>query len=260
MISILTVNYRTPADLATLAASIVQHRGNESVEFIVVDHSPSPQVALPADVRSWSRVISQNNLGFAAGVNAALRASRGETLLVANPDVRLTVGALTRAREYLEANRNVGILLPRLRYPDGRIQPSIRRFYTWRAAWFARTPLRSLGLRPRFWRDYLYEDLDPTGPVDVDWGLGGAMFLRRSDFPSGEIFDPGYFLYFEDVDLCYRVWQSGRRVVYHSGIECEHAHRRLSRLAVSRHGYHHFRSFWRFVRTHGGLPPRPPGR
>jgi len=260
MISILTVNYRCSADVAALAASIAEHRGAESVELVVVNHSRAQPIELPPDAQSWSRVVDQQNLGFAAGINAAARASCGETLLVANPDLRLTSGALARAREYLAANRNVGVLLPRLRYPDGRIQPSVRRFYTWNAAWFARSPFRAIGLRPRFWREYLYDDLNPAGPVDVDWGLGGAMFLRRAEFASGEIFDSRYFLYFEDVDLCFRTWHRGRRVVYHPAIECIHAYHRRSRLPFNRHALHHFRSFWRFVRAHGGLPARPSGR
>jgi N-acetylglucosaminyl-diphospho-decaprenol L-rhamnosyltransferase len=260
MISVLTVNHRSSADVAGLAASLDEHRGGESIELIVVNHSSRERIKLPAGTRAWSRVIEQPNRGFAAGINAAFAASRGELLLVANPDVRLTSGALTCGREYLETHPDVGVLLPRLRYPDGRVQPSVRRFYTWLSAWYARTPFRAIGFRPQFWREYLYEDLDASGPVDVDWGLGAAMFLRRGDFTNDEVFDPRYFLYFEDVDLCFRTWQRGRRVVYHPGIECVHALRRRSGVPLGRHGWHHFCSFWRFVAKHGGLPGRRGGR
>lgn len=260
MLSILTVNYRNTADLARLARSIDSHRGNEPLELVIANHAPEDASQLPRESNYPIIVINQPNLGFAAGVNAAFAASCGNTIFVANPDIQLLPDTLATARHYLNAHPDIGLLLPRLRYPDGRVQPSVRRFYTWPVALYARSPLRLLPARPRFFRDYLYDGLDPAAPVDVDWGIGGAMFLRRADVTNNQIFDPRFFLYFEDVDLCLRTWQSGRRVVYHPQIECIHAHQRASALPFNRSALHHLASFVRFVRKHGGLPPRPTHR
>lgn len=260
MLSILTVNYHNTADLARLARSIEAHRGNETVELVIANHAPEDAPQLPRETAYPITVINQPNLGFAAGVNAAFAASRGETIFVANPDIQLQPNALTAARAYLDANLDVGLLLPRLHYPDGRIQQSVRRFYTWPAALYARSPFRLLSAKPRFFRDYLYEDLNTAAPVDVDWGIGGAMFLRRADVANKQIFDPRFFLYFEDVDLCLRIWQQGHRVVYHPHIELIHDHQRASALPFNRSAMHHFASFIRFVHKHGGLPQRPATR
>jgi len=256
MISVLCVNYRSSADVFGLAASLAEHRGGEAIELIVVNHSPRERVALPDSAIGFSRVIEQSNVGYAAGINRAASLARGEWLFLANPDVRITRETLRVARRALEENADIGVLLPLLRHPDGSVQASVRRFYTWPVALYARLPLRRIW-RPAFFRRYLCEDLDRSGPADVDWGLGGAMFVRRDDHPGGRVLDERFFLYFEDVDLCWRTWQRGRRVVYWPQAECVHAHRRRSAAVFNRHGWHHFRSFLRFVSKHGGLPGRP---
>lgn len=256
MISVLCVNYRSSADVCGLAASLAEHRGGEAVELIVVNHSPRDRVALPDAAVGFSRVIERPNAGYAAGINHAASLARGEWLFLANPDVRVTRGTLSGARQALEEHADIGVLLPLLRHPDGSVQASVRRFYTWPVALYARLPLRRIW-RPAFFRRYLCEDLDRSAPADVDWGLGGAMFLRRGDHPGGRVFDERFFLYFEDVDLCWRTWHLGRRVVYWPQVECIHAHRRGSAAVLTRHGWHHLRSFVKFVRKHGGLPGRP---
>lgn len=258
MISVLTVNYRSAEDTAGLARSLVDCPPEEPFELVIANHSPGESIPVPDAIRSHARVLEAPNDGYATGVNAAFRASRGDLLFLANPDLRVTAGAFAAARCFLDAHPDVGVLLPLLWYPDGAVQDSVRRFYTWPVALYARSPLRALGLRPNFWRRYLYADLSRTEPVDVDWGLGGAMFLRRADCIDGTVFDPRFFLYFEDVDLCYRLWQRGRRVVYYPSVRCVHAHRRGSALPVGRHAWHHLRSFVRFVRKYRGLPQRPP--
>lgn len=257
MLSILTVNFHNTADLARFARSIESHRGNESIELVIANHASDESQQLPRADALQIQVVEQPNLGFAAGINAAFAASRGDLIFVANPDIQLRPDALATAREYLAAHPDVGLLLPRLRYPDGRVQPSVRRFYTWPVALYARSPLRIIPYKPRFFRDYLYEGSDPIEPTQVDWGLGGAMFLRRADVSNNQVFDPRFFLYFEDVDLCLRTWQSGRFVIYHPHVECTHAHQRASALPFNRHAWHHAASFLAFVRKHGGLPQRP---
>ncbi|GMU33291.1 MAG: hypothetical protein AMXMBFR20_11630 [Planctomycetia bacterium] len=260
MISVLTVNYHSAEDLAQLVESLRAHRSAEPIELIVTNNSPSQHLSFPGNDLAVT-VLDADNPGFAAGINRAFRASKGEFIMLANPDLQVTAHALDSAVALLKSHPDVGIVLPRLFYADGRVQPSVRRFYTWLVVLYARSPFRALGWRPEFFRRYLCEELTSlpanSEPVDVDWGLGGAMFLRRADCESGGIFDERFFLYFEDVDLCLRTWQSGRRVVLAPGIECIHAHRRSSGNPLSAAGWHHFRSMMRFVAKHGGWPQRP---
>lgn len=256
MISVLSVNFRSAADAAGLAESIADHRDELDIELIIVNNSPDESIAVPPVAAAFTRVVDSNNIGYGRAINRAAAGARGEMLFLANPDVRLTRGALSAARAFLDAHPDVGVLLPRLRYPDGRVQPSARRFYTWPAALYARCPLRDRIGHPRFFRNYLMIDERFDGPTDVDWGLGGAMFLRRDDYPGGRIFDERFFLYFEDVDLCLRTWRGGRRVVYHPLVICVHAHRRHSAKLLSRNALAHFAGMMRFLWKHKAFPGR----
>lgn len=256
MISVLTVNYHSAAELAELAASIERLRGEAAVELVVTNNSPSEPIALGPAWSGRHEIIEAANVGYGRGINLAAAAARGDTLMLANPDLRLRAGVLAGAAAYLAEHADVGALLPRLIAPDGGVQQSVRRFYTWSAALYARCPLRDLIAHPGFFRRYLMLDDDLSRPCDVDWGLGGAMFLRRADFPGGAIFDPRFHLYFEDVDLCLRLWRGGRRVVYHPDLICDHAHRRDSRSAWSKQGLHHLASTLKFIARHRGFPQR----
>lgn len=260
MISVLCVNYRSVDDVADLAASLrASVNVSTPIELIVTNNSPEQPLKLESDSRLTVRVFEAPNIGFAAGVNHALRHSNGDRIMIANPDVTVQPDTLAAACDYLDAHPEVGIVLPRLINPDGTDQASIRRFYTWPVVLFARTPLRALGYRPKFFCEYLYDSLPRDQPIDVDWGIGAAMFLRRADCEGG-IFDERFFLYFEDVDLCLRTWQRGRRVVYCPHLACLHAHRRASSNPFSGAGWMHLRSMVRFIRKHRGLPQRPVNR
>ncbi len=258
MISVLTVNHHSSADVRALAASIRDHLDGLRAELIVTNNSPADPLDLPSDDRCSSRaVVPARNVGYAAGVNLAAKTSRGDVLMIANPDVRVSEGTFRGAVAFLTANPEVGIVLPLLRFPDGGVQASIRRFYTWPVVLFARSPLRRLAHHPRFFRRYLCSDVDRSGPTAADWGLGAAMFLRRTDWPDGRLFDERFFMYFEDVDLCYRAWERKQRVMYCPHIVCEHLHRRASVNPLSLAGWRHFRSLARFVIKYRGLPQRP---
>lgn len=257
MISVLTVNYRSAADVAGLAESIRRHADGFPVELIVTNNSPDNALQALSDDVLPVTVLPSVNHGYAAGVNLAFQHSRGEIIMVANPDLRISAGTFAGAISHLQSNPQTGIVLPLLRYPSGEVQLSVRCFYTWPVALYARSPLRWLGFQPAFFRRYLCENTDRTNPTPVDWGLGAAMFLRRADGDAGGLFDERFFIYFEDVDLCYRMWRRGRTVMYCPHLECIHAHRRHSRNPFSLSGLHHLRSLWRFVLKHRGFPQRP---
>ena len=257
MISVLTVNYRSADQLFGLSKSLRLHAGGLPVELVITNNSPAESLAGVGGPPLTVIHRDARNVGFAAGINVAYQASHGEVLMITNPDVRVTAGALCKAVDYLSAHPEVGVVLPLLLYPSGEVQLSVRRFYTWPVALYARCPLRAIGLRPGFFRRYLCEDLDRSRPTPVDWGLGGAMFLRRRDCDRAGVFDERFFMYFEDVDLCYRMWRRGRPVMYCPHIECIHEHRRSSRNPFTLHGWRHFRSLLHFVWKYRGFP-RPP--
>ena len=166
---------------------------------------------------------NERNLGFGAAVNQGFRRSRGEMILLLNPDAEFEEGALAPLVETLRSQPETDLAAPALILPSGERQASPRRFYTPLVALARRTPLARVPLGRRLLGLHLMTQSDPMSPQDVDWVSGAAMLLRRSSVPTAGPFDERYFLYFEDVDLCRRLAASGRKVHFEPTSRVRHA-------------------------------------
>jgi N-acetylglucosaminyl-diphospho-decaprenol L-rhamnosyltransferase len=258
-LSIACVNWRNASELAGLLASIAEHPPGCEWDMTVVNNSPEEPVEIPGPLAGRLRLLQPGgNLGFGRAINLAFADSTADYLLVLNPDVRVTEGACDIALGHLEANPRAGLVFPLLTNPDGSRQRSVRRFYTWPVALWARCPGRRR-FAPAFFDRHLLTELDATnGAVEVDWGLGAAVFIRRAALGGGPVFDPRFFLYFEDVDLGMRIWNSGWKAVYLPAARCVHWHMRASASRpFGAAGRHHAASFFKFMLKWGGLPGRP---
>ncbi len=201
------------------------------LEIIIVDnHSQDDSIGLLRNTfgkEPGIRIVeTRKNLGYGQGNAAGIRHATGTYLLIINPDVTLPPDGLERMVQTMEADDSIGILGPQLRYPDGTIRPSGRPFPRPADILIKRTPLRFL-FRARLARA-LGEDGDPGRTRDVDWLAGGCILLKRSCYEQWGGFDPRFFLFFEDTDLCRRVWQAGKRVVYDPQVCALDGHQRLS--------------------------------
>jgi N-acetylglucosaminyl-diphospho-decaprenol L-rhamnosyltransferase len=250
LVSVIVVHYNQPGALANMIDSVLGQGGN--IEIIVVN--TSREVTLPA-VAQGCRVLNVDNVGFAAGANRGLEAARGEFLAICNADIVLPGATIERAVDFMVRNPAVGVVAPRLVNEDGSEQHGARRFYDWRSALWARCPLRGIMKPPKFFRRQLMLGERKDSPTDVDWAFGAMLFVRRAALAGPmTVFDPRYYLYMEDVDLCLEMWQRGWRVVLLPHLEVTHLHNRASRKLLSSAFFHHAASFLKFVLKHGGLP------
>ncbi len=215
-ISIIIVSRNTRELLRTCLQSIRDHQGDLAVETIVVESDS--QDGSGAMVReAFPEVIllePGENTGFARGNNLALRRARGEAILLLNPDTRLTPGALPTLRDALLADPTVGVVGPCLRYSDGTVQPSRRRFPTLSTAMVESTLVQEWWPgHPALARYYMHDQPD-NAPQDVDWLVGACLLVRRSVFAAVGLLDERLFLYAEEPEWCWRVRRAGWRVRY----------------------------------------------
>ncbi len=174
---------------------------------------------------SWAVVqAAPRNGGFSAGNNAGLRpllqaADAPDWFLLLNPDTYVRPGALRALLDSAALQPRTGIVGSRLEDPDGTAQPSAFRFH--RALTEFERELR-LGLVARLLAPWATVMPVPTAASRVDWVSGASMLVRREVFESVGLLDEGYFLYYEEVDLCLRAaragwecWQEPRSRVVH---------------------------------------------
>jgi GT2 family glycosyltransferase len=158
-----------------------------------------------------------DNRGFAAGVNAVLAGFAGEWLAVINPDVVMPAGALDALVDRLERDPKAGLVGPRVRDPRGAVEESVGFFPT-----LARERAHAFYLDVFLKREGRRRRAFPAAPEAVDWVSGCAWMLRGDAVRAVGPLDEEYFMYFEDVDYCWRMQAAGWRVVADPGVEIQH--------------------------------------
>ena len=133
---------------------------------------------------------------------------------------------------------------------NGSLQYSCRRYPNLGAGFFRNTPLGRLFPKNRYTQDYLMTDWDHASVRDVDWVSGAALMIRRDMLEQTGGFDEGFFMYCEDVDLCYRVHELGKRVVYFPHVSIYHIIGRSTNQVPTRMTYAFHRSMYRFYKKH----------
>ena len=185
------------------------------VEEIVLVDSGSQDGTADAVRERYPRVrlLELVNVGFGRAANAGVRATSAEVVVVANADVRFESDAPRVLADVLEQDRGLGAAGPAVTYPGGASQASARRRPDLRTA-AGHAALGHLLPENRFTRRYRELDVDPGEPRSVDWLSGCVLALRREAFESVGGFDPGYFLFVEDVDLGERLRAAGWELRY----------------------------------------------
>ncbi|MBA2381792.1 MAG: glycosyltransferase family 2 protein [Chloroflexi bacterium] len=229
----------------------------DGIPVIVVDNaSTDGTVSLAEDARPGVHLIRRKvNGGFAVAVNQALARTEGDVLLV-NPDVIVDRDGVASLERYLAAYPHVGVVVPVLQYPDGRLQESIRTFPSPLTLLARRSPFGRTALGRRLLHVHILQAADLTKSRPIEWAIGAVLMLRREAVSQVGGFDEGFFLYGEDVDLCHRLWSADWEVHVEPGAAFEHEYVRSSRRTLdvrSRTTRLHWASILRLFWRHPGL-------
>jgi hypothetical protein len=230
-------------------------------EVIVVDNASSDgSAAMVGAFFPWVRLIaSPDNLGFTGGNNRAIPLSRGRYVLFLNPDAEVVGDGLAAMVTCMEDMPEIGVLGPELRYGDGTLQSSRRRFPTLAMALFESTPLAWHWPNNAWARRYHMDDVPvpsaESGEVQtVDWVVGAALLVRRMALEQVGGFDEGYFMYSEELDWCRRAKTAGWQVAYFAGAQVVHYEGKSSeQIAAARHIRFQTSKVRYFRKVHGAL-------
>ncbi len=157
-------------------------------------------------------IVNERNLGYAAGNNQAIRASAAPFVLLLNPDTEVQAGALGGLLSAFGGDERVGAAAAQLLLPDGRIQRSCRSFPRPAAVLYDAIGLARLFPRSEVFGQYRMTYWDHSSPREVDQPMASALALRRAALDEVGLFDEDFPLYFNDVDLCYRLKQAGWKI------------------------------------------------
>lgn len=222
------VVYRSPANILAQTIHSFLSCTQES-RLYIIDNSPTDQLKYLAYNPRITYIFNSRNLGFGAGHNISLRLAMEQSKyhLVLNPDVYFDPGVLKRLYQFMESNTDIGQVMPKVLYPDGRLQPLckllptpktlvIRRFFGF---------LKSFLNKENYTYELHFSGYDKI--MDVPFLSGCFMFLRTDALKKVGLFDERFFLYTEDTDLSRRIHKY-YRTVYYPDVAIYHYHQRGS--------------------------------
>jgi len=216
-LSIITVNYNVKEFLQNLIHSIHKAAGSLSYEIIIVDNASSDgSVDFISDKFPEVKLISNNeNLGFGKANNQGLKIAEGKFILLINPDAIVSEDTFTKMISFFETHPSVGLAGCKILNPDGTLQLACRRSFPGPWTSFCKvTGLSSLFPNSGLFARYNLTYKDENESYEVDAISGSFMMMRKEVYENTGGFDEDYFMYGEDLDLCYRIQQAGYQVYY----------------------------------------------
>ena len=252
-LSVVIVNHNHRPVIENCFESLYSLPDRTTFEVMLIDNTCADGTAEWVSAR-FPQVLIQRNQdrrGFAANANAGMRAlRRGRYTLLLNPDVISLPGLLDRLAAFMNEHPGAAIAAPQLLHEDGTLQPNCRCFPT-----PATLALRALRV-DEIWkspgvRRYLMDGAR-SAARQVDWVTGAALVVRPSAAEAVGLFDESYFLYWEDLDWCYRMRRAGWQVWHVPDARAIHSHGREGvRRPFSRAGREQVLGALRFFRKFG---------
>ncbi len=229
-LAVVIVHYNSSADLNRCLESLVAYAPAAEHRIIIVDNASQDDGLAVVHQRypNFQWIFSKENLGYSKGCNLGMAQVEAEYYLVLNPDIVIQPGALEHLLDFADQTPRAGMVGPQLLNEDLSVQDSCRRFYNLKTLLLRRTILGKIFPNSKTVHLHLMGDFDHRSVRPVDWVLGGCILVRRSAMLRTGPMDERFFLYFEDVDWCYRMWQAGYEVVYTPDARFIHRHRRDS--------------------------------
>jgi len=262
-VAIIIVNYNTRELLRDCLRSIYESQGDISYEVCVVDNCSddgSAQMVREEYPQVHRVIVCEANYGYAYANNLGLEAvgfdggqsdPRARYALLLNPDTVLPSNALRDMVDFMDTHPEAGVAGPKLVRQDGSLDKACRRSFPSPEVSF----YRMIGLarlfpnNPRFAR-YNLTYLDPDETAEVDAVVGAFMMIRAAALQQTGLLDDAFFMYGEDLDLCYRIKEKGWKIFYYPKVTVLHYKGAASRQRSFRSIYEFYRAMYLFHNKH----------
>jgi N-acetylglucosaminyl-diphospho-decaprenol L-rhamnosyltransferase len=252
-LAVVIVNFNAGDYLGRCLTSLDAGRGDVSVDVLVIDNA-STDGSHTAAISShpWARLlVNPDNRGLSAAWNQGIHETKAPYLLFVNPDAELWKGTLADLVAVSREHSEAGMVGPLVRNSDGSVYPSGRKLPSVLNA-VAHAFLGGIVPKNRFTRRYHMDGWDRTTEKRVDWVSGCFILFPRAAFDSVGLFDEGFFLYMEELDMATRLRGAGWSVLFSPRVEILHeigvSTGRSRRMLVQ-----HSASAYRYYRKHRGV-------
>jgi GT2 family glycosyltransferase len=252
LVSALIVSYNVKGLLLKCLEALYAH-ADVPIEAVVVDNASTDgsAAAVATDYPDAVVLAQSRNLGFGRANNVGLERCQGRFVLLLNPDVTVNPQAIGRMADLLITRPDAAAVGPRLVFPDGRLDPDARRSFPVPSSLFYRTVgLSRLFPHSRVFGRHNMGHVPETDVHEMDAGSAACLMVRMTALDRVGFFDPRYFMFGEDLDLCYRLKLSGWKIFYLPSASAIHHKGSATRQAQSKMLYERHRAMWSYHMKH----------
>jgi GT2 family glycosyltransferase len=241
-VSVIIISLNTEKVLRECLICLKEESGGLRVETIVVDNgSVDGSISmLQNEFPDVHLIVSPENLGFGRANNLAFKEAKGRYVVLLNSDAFLTHDALRLSVEKMDRDPKIGLAGARLTGRDGAWQPSARMFPSVVTDFFVLSGFSNRFPASRVFGHFDRTWADPMKPASVDWVPGAYSIIRKEALDKVGFFDPVFFLYYEEVDLCRRIKAAGYSIWYWPDVVVVHiggeSSRQMKTLQISKAG------------------------
>jgi len=216
LLSICIVSWNVRELLKKCVDSICKNPPSCGFEIIITDNDSKDGTAelLITKYPQVRLIENRNNLGFSAGNNQAIKASTGDYVLILNPDTEVLTGSLDKLAEFLDTHPEAAIVAPKLLNPDKSLQRSCMGFPTLGAMAMRQLFIEQLWPGNPYTKKYMMANFEYDRITEVDQPMGACLLIRREVLNKVGLFDEHSFMFFDEVDLCYRTKNAGWKIYF----------------------------------------------
>lgn len=253
-VSIVVVNWNVRELLKSCLESVYTYTKDISFELFVVDNNSNDgSAAMVAGSFPAAHLIANTaNLGFASANNQAFTKCTGRYILLLNPDTELTDNTVKKMCSFMDAHPEADALGIKLTYPDGRLQPSCRHFPSIAIDFFESLYLDQAFPCSMIFNRYRMGCWKHDDTRQVDQPYGACLMFRKSTLDRIGFMDERFFMYYDEVELCYRLKRSGGKIFYTDTITVIHHGSQSSKQAISACDHYKHYSRLLFFEKHYG--------
>lgn len=222
--SVVIVTKDSEAVISSCLRSIEKNVLAHVKETVVVDNDSHDQTLGVVSQFPWVTLITKTeNQGFARSVNEGVKATTGEYVLLLNPDIEFEHDFFPEIVRLFHERKDIGIIGPRITFPDGTLQPSVRRFPTLLSQIIMFLKLDHIYGGFRSVQSYLATDFDYRKPQYAPQVMGACFFTTRTLWHTLGGMDEQFFIWFEEVDFCLRARNRGVKTFFTPAGSVRHA-------------------------------------
>ncbi len=249
-VSVIIVNYNTFELTKNTIDSILKYEYPFTFEIIVTDNNSSDDSLNKLkdyfkNIKAVQFIKANENNGFAAGNNLAIKKAKGKFILLLNSDTIVYENTLENIYNYIIKHDDVGAIGCKVILEDGSLDKACKRSFPNPANAFSR--LFHINTKNN---NYNLDNLDDNGIYEIDCLTGAFMFIRKTALEDSGLLDETFFMYGEDIDLCYRIKQKGWKIVYYGKSEILHYKGASSKKQKFKLIYEFYRAMYIYYKKH----------